>query len=667
MKNSFDFDIISSIYADFSNNRDFDPSGLRPDILASWKRSRFQHVDFRSGHLPEVSEQDIRRGKAHVSGYTAHIRNSSSFYYQKEVELLSSMNACLCYVSSDFDIYGRYGNQKLKDELKQKNLCLGANLAEERIGTNAVALCALRQNDAWVVGPEHYSIALQDYACFAFPVRSGYNKHFYVMLIIRIKDLDSRIVSLFQFIKSSELIVSSGMATSDMVLKNDLLEYQMSKNGTVLIVVNGDGKITYVNDVYLDLFHANVYDVINHPLSQMIPSLGFTLECLTDGHQISTREVSFPVLPAGKNRFFLDATPIRRNNSWSGMVITLTRQQNIANLIHKVTNMNAKFTFDNLIGEAPNFVHTKEIAKKVAHSPSTVLIIGESGTGKELFAHSLHNESQRRQGPFISVNCAAIPRELIGSELFGYVSGAFTGASKNGAQGKFELASGGTLFLDEVAEMPYDMQSVLLRVLEERTITRIGGSKAIPVDVRLIAATNKDLQTYVDNGQFRLDLYYRLNVIQIPLVPLRERISDIPLLVRHFLSQFAKNFDKPVTGISAEALAVLSSYNWPGNIRELRNVIERGVNIASGAELTPADLPPNLFAGLAASTPPREPAKNGTFSQLDMVQNAHKLEMVKLLMEKYHGNKSLVAKELGIARTTLYRLLKEAEKLSGET
>lgn len=667
MQKGFDFDIISSIYADFSNNRSFDQARLRPDILASWKRSRAQHADCRPDHLPEVSEQDIQRGKSHVSGYTAHIRNSSSFYYQKEVELLSSVNACLCYVSSGFDIYGRYGNQELKDELKKKNLCLGANLAEERIGTNAAALCAFTQSDAWVVGPEHYSPALHDYACFSFPVHSGYNKHFYVMLIVRVRDLDSRIVPLFQFIKSSELIVSSGMATSDMVLKNDLLEYQMSKNGTVLVVVNGDGKITYVNDVYLDLFRANIYDVINHPLNSVIPTLGFALECLTDGHQIVTREVSFPALPAGKNRFFLDATPIRKDNTWFGMVLTLTRQQNIANLIHKVTNMNAKFTFDNLIGEAPNFVHTKEIAKKVAHSPSTVLIIGESGTGKELFAHSLHNESQRRLGPFISVNCAAIPRELIGSELFGYVSGAFTGASKSGAQGKFELASGGTLFLDEVAEMPYDMQSVLLRVLEERTITRIGGSKAIPVDVRLIAATNKDLQTYVDNGQFRLDLYYRLNVIQIPLIPLRERISDIPLLVRHFLTQFSKSFGKPVGGISDEALAVLCNYSWPGNIRELRNVIERGVNIASGPELTLADLPPNLFAGTAAPAALKEPARDGTFSQLNMIQNVQKLEMAKKLMEKYHGNKSLVAKELGIARTTLYRLLRETGKKGGET
>lgn len=660
MASSYDIDIISTIHDAFLSGQKFDFSQLSPNILASWKRSRLNHVNADSACFPVVTEKDIARGKAHVSGYTAHIRNSSSFYYQKEVELLDSVRACLCYVSSDFDIYGRYGNQELKDELKKRNIRLGTNLAESRVGTNAAALCALSQNDTWVIGAEHYSRALQDYACFAFPIRSGYNKNFFVMLIIRRQDLTPHIEALFQFIKSSELIVSSGMTTSDMVLKNDLLERMMSKNGTVLIMVNQNGNITYVNDVYLKLFHADVFDVINHPLKQVIPVLDFTLECLISGTQITTKEVGFPLLPAGKNRYFLDATPLRRDKSWAGMVIMLTRQQDIASLVHKVTNLNAKFTFDDLIGEAPAFIRTKEIAGKVARSPSTVLIVGESGTGKELFAHSLHNESHRRNGPFISVNCAAIPRELIGSELFGYVAGSFTGAGKGGAQGKFELANGGTLFLDEVAEMPLDMQSVLLRVLEDKTITRIGGSRPIPVDVRLLAATNKDLQVYVANGQFRLDLYYRLNVIQIPLVPLRERMSDIPLLVQHFLGQFSRSLLKQVTGITPDALEMLCNYTWPGNIRELRNAIERGVNISSGPLLTPADLPSYLLCAPGSNIPDDSPP-SGAFSQLDRLQNAHKQELVQNLMEKYHGNKSMVAKELGIARTTLYRMLKSLE------
>lgn len=662
MSSSHDFDIISTIHDAFLSGQSFDSSLLRPDILASWKRSRLNHVDAESPHFPAVTEADIQRGKAHVSGYTTHIRNSSSFYYQKEVELLDSVRACLCYVSSDLDIYGRYGNQELKDELKQHNIRLGTNLSEIKVGTNAAALSSLTQNDTWVVGAEHYCRALHNYACFSFPIRSGYNKSFFVMLIIRKQDLTPRIKTLFQFIKSSELIVSSGMTTSDMILKNDLLEQMMSKNGTVLVMVNQDGKITYVNDVYLKLFHSDVFDVINHPLQKVIPILDFTLECLISGIQITTKEVVFPGLPAGKNRFFLDATPIQRDKNRAGMVIMLTRQQNIANLVHKVTNLNAKFTFADLIGEAPSFVRTKEIAAKVAHSPSTVLIVGESGTGKELFAHSLHSESQRCDGPFISVNCAAIPRELIGSELFGYVPGAFTGASKGGAQGKFELANGGTLFLDEVAEMPLDMQSVLLRVLEEKSITRIGGNKPVPVNVRLIAATNKDLQTYVSNGQFRLDLYYRLNVIQIPLVPLRERISDIPLLVQHFLGQFSKSLLKQVTGITPDALTMLCNYSWPGNVRELRNVIERGVNIASGSELTPADLPAALLCPPAEAGFRAEPKTASAFSRLDEIQNAHKLELVQSLMEQHHGNKSIVAKELGIARTTLYRMLKTLER-----
>lgn len=436
----------------------------------------------------------------------------------------------------------------------------------------------------------------------------------------------------------------------------------MEKNESILIVVDNSGVIINVNSLFFKVFHIDFTDVIGKQLSGILPELEFTLSCFEIGHYISMQEISFQKLPPNDNMYFISCTPMKRNEKWLGMVITLEKSQKIKTMVHKIANLNAHFTFDDLIGTSAKFTHIKSLAQKAAHSPSNVLILGESGTGKELFAHSIHNESSRRNKPFISVNCAAIPRELIGSELFGYVQGAFTGAKKDGAQGKFELANEGTLFLDELAEMPLDMQSILLRVLEDKTITRLGGSKPISVDVRLIAATNKNLRTLVDEGKFRLDLYYRLNVIKLELVPLRERPEDIPIMVKFFLSNFSQSFQKQVMSISDEALRILQSYAWPGNIRELRNIIEQGVNISSSNQLTISDLPTEI---IAFANPKTTFAKKfnteekSLQSQLDKDYDICKKDLIKKLMKKHKGNKSLVAAELGIARTTLYRQLKD--------
>ena len=288
-----------------------------------------------------------------------------------------------------------------------------------------------------------------------------------------------------------------------------------------------------------------------------------------------------------------------------------------------------------------------------------MLIQGECGTGKELFAHSIHNASSRRDKPFVSINCAAIPKELIGSELFGYVGGAFTGANRTGAKGKFELANGGTLFLDEIGEMPLEMQSVLLRVLEDNLVTRIGGDKPVPVDVRLITATNRDLPEYIREGKFRLDLYYRLNVINLVMIPLRERKEDIPILAEAFVKNFSQKNGVRVNGISSDALYALMEYDWPGNVRELRNTIERCVITADSDRIELRNLPNNICMVSDSETTghgldSKEPETVGTlyFKQ--------RKEIANMLMKEYGGNKSLVARKMGVSRSTLYRILNES-------
>jgi len=286
-----------------------------------------------------------------------------------------------------------------------------------------------------------------------------------------------------------------------------------------------------------------------------------------------------------------------------------------------------------------------EVIKVVAKSNATVLITGESGTGKELVARAIHSQSHRRNKPFVAVSCAALPESLLESELFGHEKGAFTGAYAQ-KKGKFEFANGGTLFLDEVGEMSANIQVHLLRVLEEKEFTRVGGNEPIRVDVRVLSATNKDLRKAIEKQEFREDLYYRLNVVNIELPPLRERREDVPLLAEHFLNKFAMENQKEVTGFSPEAMELVLDYDWPGNVRELENAIERAVILAKDSIITITDLPKENLS-LAYSTTPRKNLKE--------VEKGHILNTLRETGENY----SEAARILGISRMTLYNKAKE--------
>jgi transcriptional regulator with PAS, ATPase and Fis domain len=283
-----------------------------------------------------------------------------------------------------------------------------------------------------------------------------------------------------------------------------------------------------------------------------------------------------------------------------------------------------------------------ELARSAARSNSTILVLGESGTGKELLARAIHAESPRARGPFLAVSCAALPETLLESELFGYEKGAFTGAVTR-RRGKFEAAQGGTLFLDEIGDVSAKLQMDLLRVLEDRRFTRVGGTEPIEVEVRIIAATHRDLEQLVAAGQFRQDLFYRLNVIPVKLPPLRERGEDLPLLVESLLEQLGTELGRAVDGVSAEAMEMLLLHDWPGNVRELRNVLERGIVVAHGRILQESDL----------ALPPRESpaaAPGGELPSLEEVEKRH----VARVLDHVRGNVSHAARILGIDRSTLY-------------
>jgi DNA-binding NtrC family response regulator len=313
-----------------------------------------------------------------------------------------------------------------------------------------------------------------------------------------------------------------------------------------------------------------------------------------------------------------------------------------------------EYSFHQILGKSRPMQEVFELIRRVADSPSNVLITGESGTGKELVAKAIHYNSDRRQSPFVPVNCAAIPEQLLESELFGHVRGAFTDA-KADRPGLFEEAQKGTIFLDEISELPLMLQAKLLRAIQEREIRRVGSTKSVAVDVRIIAATNLNLAEEVKAKHFREDLYYRLNVIEIRLPPLRERRDDIPLLVESFLRKCAKSNRKPLDSISESALALLIDYPWPGNVRELENIIERAVTLARGEKIMPEDLP----ATVQGSRGDRKVLDDAAERTLPLQEV--EWEYIKKILEKTGGNKYQAAQTLGIDRKTLYRKLAEME------
>jgi two-component system response regulator AtoC len=319
-----------------------------------------------------------------------------------------------------------------------------------------------------------------------------------------------------------------------------------------------------------------------------------------------------------------------------------------------------------IIGSSQGIAELYAILERVADTPTTVLITGESGTGKELVARALHEHSSRKEKPFIKVNCAAIPKELIESELFGYERGAFTGAVAS-KPGRFELANGGTLFLDEIGEIPIEMQVKLLRALQESEFERVGGIKTIRVDVRLVAATNRDLKKLIATGVFREDLFYRLNVVPIRLPALRERPGDIPLLVEHFLTKFNERLRKKVEGVEPDATDVLVKYPWPGNIRELENVIERAVLFCDASKLHATDLPPDVRGIPAIANVPLPEAdlqvalagEGGLKEHVKVAMSRLERELVSRALKQTNGNVTHAARLLKISRKGLQLKMKE--------
>jgi len=434
--------------------------------------------------------------------------------------------------------------------------------------------------------------------------------------------------------------------------KAELLRTIINASTDGVIAIDKEGRIGILNPVAEQVFQINSVSAIGQYIGDVIPSDKLR-ECLTTDHYEQEGIKSF-----GDKLFAIKRIPIKLDGKVVGAVANIedvTQLQHFEQIVRQKLNKKglvAKFRIEQLVGKSSAITAVKERIYQYANADAKVLITGESGTGKELVAQSIHNLSGRKNGPFVAVNCAALPESILESELFGYEEGAFTGAKKGGKFGLFELAHKGTLFLDEIGELPLSLQARLLRVLQENEVMRLGGDSVIPVDIRVLSATNQDLAKLVEKKEFRADLYYRLDVLRIHVPALRERTEDIPDLVKKIMS---KNVSRPsrskITGITDKATAVLQKCLWKGNIRELENVIERLKLIAKGPVIEEVDVRQELmdYQHLAI-----EEKDNDSLGDIEK----KKIEQI-LLEEKY--NYTQAAKRLGISRTTLWRKVREQE------
>lgn len=430
-----------------------------------------------------------------------------------------------------------------------------------------------------------------------------------------------------------------------------------------VIILDINGIVVYVNKTYLQILKLPLEKVLGRSITAITPRTK-TAKVISTGKAIT----GYNWIVNG-HQMIGCAVPIFKEDKLVGcfaysISLNIWDSKNLLEKLLAENNMlkdevrkshTAKYCFDDIVGNDRKLVSTKLLARQVAQQADTkVLITGESGTGKELFAHAIHNASARSPGPFVRINCAAIPENLLEAELFGYEDGAFTGAKKGGRLGKFELANYGTIFLDEIGEMPLFMQSKLLVVLQEREIDRLGGDNPIKLNVRIISATNRDLQDMVDKGLFRQDLYYRLNVVKIEVPALRHRKEDISLLAEHFLHKLSRRLMTCISSISKESIELLNKYPWPGNIRELENVMERAMSLASMEKAESLDK--RYFSFLCNK--PNFSYSLGTKS-LKIITQEFEKSILKQVLEETNFNKVKAAECLGIDLSSFYRKLKK--------
>lgn len=620
-------------------------------IENSHKRSEDYGIEKDSNHSKMILHGDELRKALELNKELIEISKPYIDMVVESVEdrdfiiILTDNNGCILYIK---------GANEIKDELGKLNLKIGAYMDEKNIGTNAMGTAIKENRCIQITAKEHYVNIFQSLTCSAAPIHNSKGE------IIGTLNLTGK--SNMKHPHTLGLVIFGVTAIENELYRikaNYILNQTYNYMKTVIenvdkgiMIVDTHGKIININELGLNILDKRNHNLINEDINHIIPNFQNVVDRILKNNKPITKEIKLS--HASKYKTEVIFKGIKHNEKIIGIVATLTRlkEENKGNNF-----TGAFFTFNDIIGESDAIKNVITNCKIIANSPSTVLIQGESGTGKEVLAQSIHNYSLRKNNKFIAINCGAIPANIIESELFGYEDGTFTGGKKGGRIGKIELANGGTLFLDEIGEMPLDMQVKLLRVLQEGRVTRLGGSKEIAVDMRVIAATNKDLKKEVKRGKFREDLYYRLCVIPIKLPPLKERKGDITKLIEYFLNMKSIKLDKDIPVISKELYNKLLRYNWPGNIRQLENSIENIVNL--NGELSVDIIDEYEEKGSTNLTIDNQEIIEENIKEKSFnLEEIEKRTIINAIDSNKH-NMTKTAKALGISRNTLYLKIKK--------
>lgn len=612
--------------------RDITPESIRPVIMSSWKRSKNWGVNPNVIQAPICSPAVLLKKQEENKELLQLMRP----FMDDLFEIVKGTDSLIAFSDNEGVILDLCGDSEIAINAASVNFTVGVNMSEKWIGTNSIGLALEEGKAIQVMGAEHYSVTWHTSHCASAPIKDPFTNEIIgvITLIGYVRSAHPHSLGLVKTAADtiSKLIEQKGIKRETYLL-NNYLSAAIDSISDGIIIVNRMGEMIRLNKIASHLLKIPLMENVKWKFSEIehLKQLSKYLEEAINGNEVIVQD-ELNIFHEEKYKILFTSRRIIVEGVHLGNIIILKKKKN-----KDITKLTAKYTFSSLIGEDPQFKRAIQLASKAASTDKSVLIIGESGTGKELFAQAMHNEGTRSTGPFMAINTAAIPKELIASELFGYADGAFTNAVKGGKKGKFEEASGGTIFLDEIGDMPLDMQAHLLRVLEEKEVTPVGSNYSKPIDVRIIAATNKDLFALVKENKFRLDLFYRLNVISINIPPLRKRQQDIDVMVKHFL---------PSKTLSSGVLKCFYQYDWPGNLREMRNVMEQIEIFCDDSIVTEEFLPDYIKLQFED--------KNNTESLYQSVASDTKRDAM-ILTLKSSNSVSEAVNKLGVSTSTLYR------------
>ncbi|KPX18225.1 Sigma-54 dependent transcriptional regulator [Pseudomonas syringae pv. delphinii] len=602
------------------------PVGVRQVIWDSWHRSVSAGLDPKDGEYRFVTPADLEAtlaaNRVLIAAAAEVMRGLLAYNPRGHINLTDAAGTTLYFCGLDLTPVG----SRLLETVQGTN-CTGLALAEDRL--------------LYVLAEENFGNDLRRRRmhCAAAPIRDAQGRTL-AMLTLTAEP------GWFHFHTLGTVQAAAEAVSRHMALQALLEEQQtvLEVLNEGLVVLDERGCIKALNRYARQLFRVG-RDLLGSPFQRLGRSELTDEILLRGGDGLRDLDCTFEL----HDRSHLACLVSVCSLGQGGRIVSLRENRRIREITRRIVGSQASYTFDTIQGSSRAIQDALHLGRIASRSDSTTLILGESGTGKELFAQAIHNASERCNGPFVAVNCGAIPRDLVQSELFGHVEGAFTGSARGGSAGKFELADGGTIFLDEIGDMSFDAQVSLLRVLQEGEVTRVGAKQSRQVNVRIIAATHRNLSQAVVDGAFREDLYYRLNVLNLTVPPLRMRREDVPVLAQHFLDRCARSLRKSVQGISPEALDILCAYHWPGNVRELENIIERATNLALTERLQTTDLPLEIKQRLRPSVPGRMPEL-----QAAPDLGTHEMNAIITALKATHGNIRLAAKQLNVSRGGLY-------------